>query len=376
MGRIYIKQTIGDKTIGYFSNGSVTRGQGIMSDTSTVVKYSNGHVYGNWMGSLLSNQVAYCNEHGEIYAGNGGGSVLAKLENGIVYDGWGYGKKEIARYEGDMYGAAAAVASLILGLSSAQKNNPSKPPEPEPQSSEDLNLLQTIIAILVFLPMLVITIIKYIFKAITFLIKLLTKPLFTIILIPTYWVVYVIWEILYAMNVPSEYDYSIKKVFTDIHIIVYMIISILSLIAAIILYKKTKEKTLNNHLVGGISFLQNAPWLANTFFNTCFFFNYVIHICGIYNNPERKNPLFIDILRIIRHYYYPDNISAPKHILYSIGSGVHGMNTLINDLTFSFFVGYEEFFFIAIAVLLSFIYLLISRNKLKKKASIQTTETT
>lgn len=116
MGRLYVKETIGDKTIGYFSNGSVTRGQGIMSDTSTVVKYSGGQIYGNWMGNLLSNQIAYCDEHGNIYVGNGGGSVIAKLENGIVYDASGYGRKEIARYDGDMYGAAAAVAALLLHL--------------------------------------------------------------------------------------------------------------------------------------------------------------------------------------------------------------------------------------------------------------------
>ncbi len=116
MGRLYEKEMIGDKTIGYFSNGSVTRGQGIMSDTSAVVKYSNGHIYSSWMGSSLSNQIAYCDEYGNLYNGNGGGSVLAKLENGIVYNAPAYGRKEIARYDGDMYGAAAAVAALMLGL--------------------------------------------------------------------------------------------------------------------------------------------------------------------------------------------------------------------------------------------------------------------
>ncbi len=244
MGRIYIKQTIGDKTIGYFSNGSVTRGQGIMSDTSTVVKYSNGHVYGNWMGSLLSNQVAYCNEHGEIYAGNGGGSVLAKLENGIVYDGWGYGKKEIARYEGDMYGAAAAVASLILGLSSAQKNNPSKPPEPEPQSSEDLNLLQTIIAILVFLPMLVIAFIKAFFKITKIT---LTKPIVT----PIFMLAYS--ALLVFLIAGGGYA---TDVYMHPFFILYYMISILSFYVSIKLYKNLKNGILNKYITGALTLFE------------------------------------------------------------------------------------------------------------------------
>lgn len=155
MGRLYEKEMVGDKTIGYFSNGSVTRGQGVMSDTSTVVKYSNGHIYGNWMGSSLSNQIAYCDEYGNLYKGNGGGSVLAKLENGIVYDASGYGRKEIARYEGDMYGAAAAVAALMLGLAnesgeSSVQNETSQSTSNETggsASSSDFNWLYMIIAL-------------------------------------------------------------------------------------------------------------------------------------------------------------------------------------------------------------------------------------
>lgn len=115
MGRLYVKEMIGDKTIGYFQNGEVTKGNpsGLLADISVVIRYENGNIY-----TYSTHTVAYCDEYGNIHDGGRGGSVLAKCENGIVYNGSGYGKTEIARYEGDMYGAAAAVAALILHLGS------------------------------------------------------------------------------------------------------------------------------------------------------------------------------------------------------------------------------------------------------------------
>lgn len=141
MGRLYVKEMIGDSTIGYFQNGNVTKGDSskLMSDSSVVLKYRDGHIYSEWMGSLLSNQIAYCDQYGNIYAGNGGGAVLAKCENGVVYDSGGYGKREIARYEGDMYGAAAAVAALILHLGDNGKSTDSNSSNAQNDSSGNSN---------------------------------------------------------------------------------------------------------------------------------------------------------------------------------------------------------------------------------------------
>ena len=51
------------------------------------------------------------------FGGNGAyGSVLAKCENGQIYEGGSSFNRVIAWYEGDMYGAAAAAAVTLLGL--------------------------------------------------------------------------------------------------------------------------------------------------------------------------------------------------------------------------------------------------------------------
>lgn len=168
MGRLYIKEMIGDSTIGYFQNGDVTKGDSskLMSDSSVVLKYRDGNIYNEWMGSLLSNQIAYCDQYGNIYAGNGGGAVLAKCENGVVYDHGGYGKREIARYEGDMYGAAAAVAALILNLGDNGKSTDSYRSNAQTDSSGNSNasssesggcisaIIGILTAILLFVPIL------------------------------------------------------------------------------------------------------------------------------------------------------------------------------------------------------------------------------
>ena len=141
MGRLYVKEMIGDSTIGYFQNGTVTKGNPskLMSDSSVVLKYRDGHIYSEWMGSLLSNQIAYCDQYGNIYAGNGGGAILAKCENGVVYDFGGYGKREVARYEGDMYGAAAAVVALMLHLGDNSKSTDSNSSNAQTDSSGNSN---------------------------------------------------------------------------------------------------------------------------------------------------------------------------------------------------------------------------------------------
>lgn len=134
MGRLYTKSFMNEETIGYFSNGKVTRGDGsLFSDISTIVYYQGGWIYVK-TGISETHTIAKCDEYGNIYADNGGGSVLAKCENGIIYNGNHYGKKEIARYEGDMYGAAAAVAALILNLTGTESE--SQPEETQSTQSK------------------------------------------------------------------------------------------------------------------------------------------------------------------------------------------------------------------------------------------------
>lgn len=319
MGRLYEKEMVGDKTIGYFSNGSVTRGQGIMSDTSTVVKYSSGHIYGNWMGSSLSNQVAYCDEYGNLYKGNGGGSVLAKLENGIVYDAPGYGRKEIARYEGDMYGAAAAVAALMLGLAnesgeSSVQNETSQSTSNETgggsASSDDFDFLKFIIAVLLFIPMLVISIIKFV----------LTSPKAGVLL-TVFWTLFP-----WIMTVVSLLNGTSSIIMWN-RAIWFILVSVVTVPISIYLLKCHKKRTINgNNAIA--SFFLNTPWVFHSFW-------YVLGIINESNkNSERSyiltqiNSLFMRLSKLLKIQIF----TAEEQIRLDVSGGVYSNESWVQIL--------------------------------------------
>lgn len=333
MGRLYEKEMVGDKTIGYFSNGSVTRGQGVMSDTSTVVKYSNGHIYGNWMGSSLSNQIAYCDEYGNLYKGNGGGSVLAKLENGIVYDAPGYGRKEIARYEGDMYGAAAAVAALMLGLAnesgkSSVQNETSQSASNETgggsaSSSEEFSVVKFIIAVLLFIPMLVISIIKFVFKAMKFI---LTSPKFTMFAVTICMIIS-----LWCRIINGFQSYLLAY-------IGWTIIDLINLFAAINLNISSKKQIIADKCAKVLIIVQNLTWLFTLLRSVILSGTYIIL------RLQGKN---------YRDFQFPDFVY-----------------TLLNP-TISFAMGH--FSLIDICIIISTIIVLTTLHLAKKKAQKQET---
>lgn len=103
MGRLYDNQ----KTIGYYHGSYVTVNY---SDTKEVAKYDGGLI------TVNGHYVATCDENGYIYSEQNRGVALAQCKDGCVKDLNKSGYNVIAYYDSDMYGAAAAVAALILHL--------------------------------------------------------------------------------------------------------------------------------------------------------------------------------------------------------------------------------------------------------------------
>lgn len=109
MGQLYKKSVFGKKILAYFENGQVhdERNAG-----KVLAYYDNrGYIYKD----LDTAVVATCDINGNIYRGKGvQGAVLAKCEDGKIYKDGKRLKKVLAWYDGDMYGAAAALAVLEL----------------------------------------------------------------------------------------------------------------------------------------------------------------------------------------------------------------------------------------------------------------------
>lgn len=103
MGRLYYN----NRTIGYYHGSYVTVNY---SDTKAVAKYDKGLI------TVNGHYIALCDAEGYIYAESNKSVALARCKDGLVYDLNKSGYNVIARYDSDMYGAAAAVASLILHL--------------------------------------------------------------------------------------------------------------------------------------------------------------------------------------------------------------------------------------------------------------------
>ena len=120
MSRLYYKHMMGEDTIGYYYNGEVYKGNpdGLLGDTHIVLSYNGNNIYKN--GELI----AFLDDYGNIreWRGWGGaGEALACIQDGKVYlsngNGW---ESTLATYDGDIYGAAAAVVAFMLNLGGSQ----------------------------------------------------------------------------------------------------------------------------------------------------------------------------------------------------------------------------------------------------------------
>jgi len=114
MGRLFQKTVTGNKTLAYFGNDKVKCRQ----DTAKwLAQYNNiGQIF---MQTPLCEDaiIANCDISGNIRKGSSAyGWILAKCEDGIVFEGDSADGKVLAHFEGDMYGAAAAVVVTLLAI--------------------------------------------------------------------------------------------------------------------------------------------------------------------------------------------------------------------------------------------------------------------
>lgn len=123
MGKLYMKTISGEDTLAYYDGGRVWCAR---YSTGTEVQYKGGDIYYNEAG-YGHHTIARCDSNGNIYEGNGTyGSILAKCKDGVIYEGGSDWNSQLAWYDGDMYGAAAAAAVTVLGLGAAPRSSGSK----------------------------------------------------------------------------------------------------------------------------------------------------------------------------------------------------------------------------------------------------------
>lgn len=103
MGRLYQKTVSGEKNLAFFEGGRAQRE--CSSDETAIFYNSSGQIYYENPTRI----VATCNPRGSICQD---GTVLATCEDGKIYEGSSR-KTALAWYDGDMYGAAAAL--MLLG---------------------------------------------------------------------------------------------------------------------------------------------------------------------------------------------------------------------------------------------------------------------
>jgi len=114
MGRLYQKTVAGEEILAFFENGTVRSRE---KTADKIISYnSDGQIYHCYQNSG-DNTVAICDSGGNIRKCNGFfGSVIAKCKDGIIYEGSNAEGRILAYFDGDMYGAAAAVAVTVLRL--------------------------------------------------------------------------------------------------------------------------------------------------------------------------------------------------------------------------------------------------------------------
>jgi len=114
MGRLYQKTVSGDTVHAHFESGRVRSGK----DTAdTLINYNSiGQIYHRLPdgGDYI---IANCDTDGNIRKGSGvHSSAVAICKDGLIFEGNQPGGRQLALFDGDMYGAAAAFAVVILKL--------------------------------------------------------------------------------------------------------------------------------------------------------------------------------------------------------------------------------------------------------------------
>jgi len=113
MGRLYQKTVSGEKAFAYFENGQVWSDE---NKTEVIINYNNsGQIYRRSPGNG-DYGIASCDSGGNIRKSNGiQNYVIAKCEDGVIFEGNTVAGRILAYFDGDMYGAAAAVVATVLG---------------------------------------------------------------------------------------------------------------------------------------------------------------------------------------------------------------------------------------------------------------------
>ena len=116
MGKLYTKYVLqGENILATFEDGTVYSPTGTIGTGHQVLMYYDGNrIYrsvSSPFGDGFPNVLARCNEFGGIESEDG--TRLGYCEGGKVKNAGG---SEIAYYDGDMYGAAAAACAVLFGL--------------------------------------------------------------------------------------------------------------------------------------------------------------------------------------------------------------------------------------------------------------------
>ncbi len=142
MGKVYYKYVLEEKTIGYYKNGEVYEGNpsGLLGDISVKAYYDSSSVRVN------NKIIASWDKHGFI-KNDKTDETIAKCDNGMIYVpgtiGW---TDSNARYDGDMFGAAATAAVFMFNLGSEKADNSVSQPTQvsSSQSGDDVGIFAII----------------------------------------------------------------------------------------------------------------------------------------------------------------------------------------------------------------------------------------
>ena len=114
MGRLFQKTDCGDVALAFFAGGRVRSGKG---SADTLINYNGvGEIYQPLPGGG-EHIVANCDSGGNIRKNSGShSSAIAVCEDGVIFKGRQPGGRILAHFDGDMYGAAAAVVAVVLKM--------------------------------------------------------------------------------------------------------------------------------------------------------------------------------------------------------------------------------------------------------------------
>lgn len=362
MGRLYRNDgAFGEVPIGSFDSKYVE---------NTSVSYQNERIFCKHL--VNDYKIAECRD-GIIYNADGN-IAMARLHNGIVYD---TDDKEIARYEGNVYGAAAAVVALILKIDAENYNkitsDQSDMDTPSPSDSSDSsggsqpsdqpNIFEVIIGLIG-------AVIIFIVKAVKFVVTSLSKPKAMMAFIIGSWGLDIILRI---MSCITKKDGFIESI---IYVPIISIMFAIGLFTAIKLNKCKKEQTLKKRTVGLLTVVASPAWLVYFLNSVCYLYGRVSALLqGLdYYSGEYEFPFFIEAFFVLQGEFgrydpelFPSSLSSLREITYFIGYRFQLMPR-VNFL--DHYISNDMFFALILSILV--LIILASHNrKLKKQQKAQ-----